>query len=118
MGEDEEEEDKTSVNKIEESDYMNGNAGASSPSATSGLAGRRPTKTTFLTENRPSIAKTVSIDSTTVDVNEIKNADTEVTPPASATNFKRADSLASAKLAAVIALTSKIKNNNQEQEPK
>ena len=36
-----------------------------------------------------------------------------MTPPNSATNFKRADSLASAKLAAVIALTSKISNKNQ-----
>ena len=38
----------------------------------------------------------------------------EVTPPSSANHFKRADSLASAKLAAVIALTSKISSKSHE----
>jgi len=71
-------------------------------------------KTNYLT-GKPSITKTISMESgSNMDPNEIKLAD-EVTPPSSATNFKRADSLASsAKLAAVLALTSKLNQKSKE----
>ena len=73
-------------------------------------------KTLNLQAEKPNITKTVSMESyNNIDTNEIKNSD-EVTPPGSSTNFKRADSLASAKLAAVAisALTSKLGNRDRE----
>ena len=70
------------------------------------IANKKKPGTNFLTE-KTSITKTFSMESYNIDPNEIKNAD-DISPPGSAANFKRADSLASAKLAAVVALTSKL----------
>ena len=99
IDQEEDEEDESEEEPIEVEETKKSEIEATSPGSvfdTSPAAKKQPDK----------ISKTVSIDST-VDPNEIKNFE-DFTPPPTANHFKRADSLASAKLTAIVALTARL----------